>query len=63
MCTIDVVILFLMLASEMTIVDLGLDIVQRIMLSSLWKWVALLSMSLWFVWLKEKQLEKVLTSL
>ena len=61
MYTIDIAMLFLMLAFETMTTDLKLDKVLRTHLSSLQIWVALLSLFLLFVWWNEKQLEKVST--
>ena len=62
MYTIDIAMLFLMLAFETMTTDLKLDKVLRTHLSSLQIWVALLSLFLLFVWWNEKQLEKVSTN-
>jgi len=62
MYTIDIAMLFLMLAFETMTTDLKLDKVLRTHLSSLQIWAALLSLFLLFVWWNEKQLEKVSTN-
>jgi len=62
-CTMDVVTLFLILVSKITITELGLDDTLKTILSRLQKWVTLLSLSLQFSWWKEYQLEKVSANL
>ena len=62
-CEIDVATLFLMPVSDITMTNMESDDASEKILLSLQRWAALLSLSLWFVLWKEKQLEKLSTNL
>lgn len=62
-CDINIAILFLMLALEMTMIVLKFDSISLKFLSSLWKWAFLIFLSLQFTIWKEKWSGKLSTSL
>jgi len=61
--TMEVVMLFLILVSDITMIVLELESLMKAILSSFWIWVDLVSLLLQSAWWKEKQLGKMLINL
>lgn len=61
--TMEVVMLFLILVSDITMIVLELESLIKAILSSFWIWVDLVSLLLQSAWWKEKQLGKMLINL
>ena len=62
MCNIDIAILFLMLASEITRIVFGFKRESSKILSKVWIWAFLTFVFLYFTIQKEKQLGKLSTN-